>query len=96
MGKAPLLRGVMAPTPGAALLLARAGRTQPVVDPAQLPAALASVPLALMDLDDPEVSPLYSGRLQLALIGKEPGFYGSSTYYGGKNVLAWASFSVTR
>jgi hypothetical protein len=43
---------------------------------------------ALMDLDDPEVSPLYSGRLQLALVGKEPGFYGSSTYYGSQNIVA--------
>jgi protein ImuB len=42
----------IAPTPGAALLLARAGHTQPVADPAHLPAALASIPLALVDLDD--------------------------------------------
>ena len=34
----------IAPTPGAALLLARAGHTQPVTDPAQLSAALASDP----------------------------------------------------
>jgi hypothetical protein len=43
---------------------------------------------ALMDLDDPEVSPLYAGRLHLNLVGKEPGFYGSSTYYGSQNVVA--------
>ncbi len=42
----------IAPTPGAALLLARAGHTQPVADPAQLSAALASIPLTLVDLDD--------------------------------------------
>jgi len=42
----------IAPTPGAALLLARAGHTQPVTDPAQLPAALASISLMLVDLDD--------------------------------------------
>ena len=42
----------IAPTPGAALLLARAGHTQPVADPAQLPAALAPIPLTLVDLDD--------------------------------------------
>ncbi len=42
----------IAPTPGAALLLARAGHAQPVTNVAQLPAALEPVPLALMDLDD--------------------------------------------
>ncbi|HVY25187.1 MAG TPA: hypothetical protein VHB79_01495 [Polyangiaceae bacterium] len=33
-------------------------------------------------------SPLYSVRLQYAAIGSEPGFYGSSTYYGGQDILA--------
>lgn len=33
-------------------------------------------------------SPLFSGRLAYALIGSEPGFYGSSTYYGGQDILA--------
>jgi protein ImuB len=42
----------IAVTPGAALLRARAGAPQPVTDPAQLPAALAPLPLALLDLDD--------------------------------------------
>jgi protein ImuB len=42
----------IAPTPGAALLLARAGHTQPVTEPAQLPAALAPISLMLVDLDD--------------------------------------------
>jgi hypothetical protein len=41
-----------------------------------------------MDLDNPELSPLLTARLGLALIGKEPGFYGSSTYYGAQDVLA--------
>ncbi|MEP7327749.1 MAG: DNA polymerase Y family protein [Betaproteobacteria bacterium] len=41
----------LAPTPGAALLLARAGHTTPVTTDAQLRAALRSIPLALMDLD---------------------------------------------
>jgi len=41
----------IAPTPGAALLFARAGRTQPVTVAAQLPALLAPLPLALVDLD---------------------------------------------
>jgi len=42
----------LAPTPGAALLLARAGRTQPVMSVAQLPGLLAPLPLTLVDLDD--------------------------------------------
>jgi protein ImuB len=42
----------IAPTPGAALLLARAGHTHPVMAIAQLPALLAPLPLALVDFDD--------------------------------------------
>jgi len=42
----------LAPTPGAALLFARAGRTQPVMAVAQLPELLAPLPLTLVDLDD--------------------------------------------
>jgi protein ImuB len=40
----------LAPTPSAALLLARAG-AQPVLDVQELPAALAPLPLALFDID---------------------------------------------
>jgi protein ImuB len=42
----------LAPTPGAALLFARAGRTQPVMAAAQLPELLAPLPLTLLDFDD--------------------------------------------
>jgi protein ImuB len=42
----------LAPTPGAALLFARAGRTQPVMARAQLPELLAPLPLTLLDFDD--------------------------------------------
>jgi protein ImuB len=42
----------IAPTPGAALLLARAGITRPVDDPAQLPHVLGPLPLKLLDLPD--------------------------------------------
>jgi hypothetical protein len=31
---------------------------------------------------------LYAGRLTLNLLDPEPGYYNSSTYYGGKNILA--------
>jgi len=51
--------------------------------------------LGVMDLDgnpgDPELfsqSPLYSARLGYAFIGSEPGFYGSSTYYGSQDIVA--------
>jgi len=52
--------------------------------------------LGIMDLDNvgllgnPTLStntPLYTGRLAYAIIGDEPGFYGSSTYYGAKDML---------
>jgi hypothetical protein len=33
-------------------------------------------------------SPLFSFRAQYAFIGAEPGFYGSSTYYGGQDIVA--------
>jgi protein ImuB len=42
----------IAPTPAAALLLARAGHGPPVLDRAQLPAVLAPIPLALVDLPE--------------------------------------------
>jgi hypothetical protein len=45
--------------------------------------------LGMMDVDDaPNTTPLYTGRVQYAFIGAEPGFYGSSTYYGGQNIVA--------
>ena len=50
---------------------------------------------ALLDLDgnfkDPSFAtqnPLFSARLAYAFIGAEPGFYGSSTYYGSQNIVA--------
>ena len=39
------------------------------------------------DLFDPSQSPLWSGRLNLALLSPEPGYYHSSSYYG-KDILA--------
>jgi hypothetical protein len=41
------------------------------------------------DLFNVETSPLFSGRLALALLEKEPGYYNSSTYYG-KDILTLA------
>jgi hypothetical protein len=43
---------------------------------------------SVFDLTTPETSPLYSSRINLALINPEPGYYHSSTYYGGKDILA--------
>jgi hypothetical protein len=40
------------------------------------------------DNGDATSSPLFSGRLNLAIIGTEPGFWGNSTYFGDKDVLA--------
>jgi hypothetical protein len=39
-------------------------------------------------LDRPAGYPLYSARINLALINREPGYYSSSTYYGTKKILA--------
>jgi hypothetical protein len=45
--------------------------------------------VAALDLDDaPASTPLYSARLAYDIIGAEPGFYGSSTYYGAQDILA--------
>jgi hypothetical protein len=42
-----------------------------------------------MDLDDaPNNTPLWTGRLAYDIVGNEPGFYGSSTYYGAQNIVA--------
>lgn len=44
--------------------------------------------VSAFDLHDQKTSPLFSGRLNLALLNPEPGYYHSSTYYGGKDILA--------
>jgi hypothetical protein len=40
------------------------------------------------DLHDLEAHALYSGRLNFTLLNPEPGYYHSSTYYGGKDIVA--------
>ena len=42
------------------------------------------------NLYDASSTPLFSGRINLALINPEPGYYHSSTYYGSKDILALA------
>lgn len=44
--------------------------------------------LGAFNLDTPTVSPLISGRLNFCLLGSEPGFYHSSTYYGSQDIVA--------
>lgn len=43
----------------------------------------------VFNLTNANQSPLYTGRLHFTAIGKEPGYYGSSTYYGEQDVLAF-------
>src|SRR6185436_18339760 len=35
-----------------------------------------------------ESSPLFSGRVRLALFDKEPGFWGNASYFGDKDLLS--------
>ena len=44
--------------------------------------------LGAYNMFDSNVKPLISGRLALSLLNPEPGYYGSSTYYG-KDILAF-------
>lgn len=39
-------------------------------------------------LQDPALSPLYSGRLQLSLLNPEPAFFQRTTYYGTKDLIS--------
>ncbi|HEY5282852.1 MAG TPA: hypothetical protein VIM14_08690, partial [Polyangia bacterium] len=45
--------------------------------------------LGVFGLDQPNTSPLYSGRLALSLLNPEPGFRSRSTYFGNKDILAF-------
>jgi hypothetical protein len=44
----------------------------------------------VFSLNDVAAHPLYSGRLNIDIIGKEPGFYHASTYYGHQDIVAVA------
>jgi hypothetical protein len=53
--------------------------------------------LGLLDLDGnfgvgtkgfASENPLFTARLNYAIVGSEPGFYGSSAYYGGQDIVA--------
>jgi hypothetical protein len=42
----------------------------------------------VFDLNDTTVSPLFTGRVNICLLGSESGFYHSSTYYGAQDIVA--------
>jgi len=42
----------------------------------------------VFDMNDATVSPLFSGRVNICLLGSESGFYHSSTYYGAQDIVA--------
>src|SRR5206468_2368573 len=44
----------------------------------------------VFDNGDATTSPLFSGRLNLDVIGKEPGYFGNATYFGAQDILSVA------
>jgi len=50
--------------------------------------ATATSPAIPNNAGDPNATPLYAGRLNLALLAKEPGFWGNGSYFGEKDVLS--------
>jgi hypothetical protein len=65
------------------------GRNDGVTLWGQVEGGLLKYYVGAFDLYNVETSPLYSGRVSLALLDKEPGYYNSSTYYG-KDILTLA------
>jgi hypothetical protein len=43
--------------------------------------------VSMMNMNHPSESPLFSGRLAVSPVGGEPGLWGSSTFYGEKDVF---------
>jgi len=64
------------------------GRDDGVVVWGQFVDGKAKYFVGAFNLDNAKQSPLYSGRINIALWGEEPGFWGSSTYYGDKDIVA--------
>ena len=44
--------------------------------------------VGVFDNDDIGTSPLFSGRVRLALLDTEPGFWGNASFFGDKNMLS--------
>lgn len=65
------------------------GRNDGITVWGQVEGGLLKYYAGAFDLYNVETSPLFSGRLALALLEKEPGYYNSSTYYG-KDILTLA------
>jgi hypothetical protein len=66
------------------------GRDQGVTAWGQIGGGMFKYYLAAFNLDAraSEVSPLYSGRLNLDLLDPEPGYYHESSYHGDKDIVA--------
>ena len=44
--------------------------------------------VGVFDLDDTTARPLFTSRFNYCLLGSEPGYYHSSTYYGSQDIVA--------
>ena len=64
------------------------GRNDGVTVWGQAEGGLFKYYVSAFDLHDGVSKPWWTGRLNLSLINPEPGYYHSSTYYGGKDLLA--------
>jgi hypothetical protein len=64
------------------------GRNDGVTFWGQFAGGLFKYYASAFDLQNTSGTALFSGRLNLSLLNPEPGYYHSSTYYGGKDVLA--------
>jgi hypothetical protein len=66
------------------------GRDNGVTAWGQIMAGKAKYYVGAYNLANPAQSPLFSGRINICLIGSEPGYYHSSTYYGSQDIVAIA------
>jgi hypothetical protein len=86
--------GIMAPgpagspVPGALMRSGTVGRDLGVNVWGALGGGLVKYYLGSYEFNDPSISPLYSGRLQVSLLSPEPGFYQRTTYYGYKDLIS--------
>jgi hypothetical protein len=74
--------GVSAPQEGPS------GRNNGVVVWGDIAGGMLTYLAGVFDNADVTVSPLFSGRLRLALLDPEPGFWGNGSYFGDKDLLS--------
>jgi hypothetical protein len=74
--------GVSAPKEGPS------GRNQGAVVWGDISGGKLTYLAGVFDSADRSQSPLYSGRLRLALLDPEPGFWGNASYFGDKDLLS--------